>query len=154
MYGELRTALNNVASQFGQLALQLEENDHMEAQRIIADVANIRNIDEFCAAHYFARHTDVLIKALTFCTYDYPDAFVDAVITGATGYACGYYSTITAPERASAWMERVQNVVIRNKLDVYNSPLKLRKHIRRCAKTSAGCLTMHRLTCANGSKKR
>lgn len=32
MYGELRIALNNVASQFGQLALQLEESGHTKAR--------------------------------------------------------------------------------------------------------------------------
>ena len=125
MYGKLRIQLVKCSDQFNIIGRKLGENGHMEAQRVIDDVVNIRNIDEFCAAHYFARHTDVLIKALTFCTYDYPDAFVDAVITGATGYACGYYSTISAPERASAWMERMQNVVIRNKLDVYNSPAEV-----------------------------
>lgn len=116
MYGELRTALNNVASQFGQLALQLEESGHTKARAVINNVKKLHEIDDFCAAHYFARNTDLLIKALAFNTSDYDDDFVNAVIIGATGYVCGYYPTITAPEAVlpKRWM--AENVVIRNKL--------------------------------------
>lgn len=98
MYGELRIALNNIASQFGQLALQLEESGHTKARVVIDDVKKLHEIDDFCAAHHFARNTGPLIKALAFNTSDYNDDFVDAVVIGATGYACGYYPTIGAGE--------------------------------------------------------
>lgn len=87
MYGELRTALNNVASQFGQLALRLEESGHTKARAVINNVKKLHEIDDFCAAHFFARNTDTLVKALAFNTSDYDDDFVNAVVTGATGYA-------------------------------------------------------------------
>lgn len=119
MYGELRTALNNVASQFGQLALQLEESGHTKAQSVIDDVKKLHEIDDFCAAHYFARHTGPLIKALAFNTSDYDDDFVNAVVIGATGYACGYYPTIGAPENPTEEWKRAMNVVIRNKLGLF-----------------------------------
>lgn len=71
MYGELRTALNNVASKFG----QLEENGHMKARAVINNVKKLHAIDDYCAAHYFARNTDPLIKALALNTSDYDDDF-------------------------------------------------------------------------------
>lgn len=116
MYGELRTSLNNIASQFGAIALQLEESVHTKARAVINNVKKLHEIDDFCAAHYFARNTDPLIKALAFNTSDYDDDFVNAVVIGATGYACGYYPTITAPEAVlpKRWM--AENVVIRSKL--------------------------------------
>lgn len=101
MYGELRIALNNVASQFGQLALQLEENGHTKARAVINNVKKLHEIDDFCAAHFFARNTESLIKALAFNTSDYDYDFVNAVVIGATDYACGYYNTIGAPETTS-----------------------------------------------------
>lgn len=119
MYGELRTALNNVASQFGQLALQLEERGHTKARAVINNVKKLHEIDDYCAAHHFARNTGPLIKALTFNTSDYDDDFINAVVIGATGYACGYYPTIGAPENPTEEWKRATNVVIRNKLNVY-----------------------------------
>ena len=116
MYGELRTALNNVASQFGQLALQLEESGCTKARAVINNVKKLHEIDDFCAAHYFARNTDPLIKALAFNTSDYDDDFVNAVVIGATGYACGYYNTIGSPETVSPARYLAENVVIRSKL--------------------------------------
>lgn len=116
MYGELRTALNNVASQFGQIALQLEESGHTKARAVINNVKKLHEIDDYCAAHHFARHTGPLIKALAFNTSDYDDDFVNAVVIGATGYACGYYPTITAPEAVVPKRWLAENVVIRNKL--------------------------------------
>lgn len=71
MHGELRTALNNVASQFGQLALQLEESGHTKARAVINNVKKLHEIDDYCAAHFFARNTNTLIKALAFNTSDY-----------------------------------------------------------------------------------
>lgn len=62
MYGELRIALNNVASQFGQLTLQLEESGHTKARAVINNVKKLHEIDDFCAAHFFARNTESLIK--------------------------------------------------------------------------------------------
>lgn len=119
MYGELRTALNNVASQFGQLALQLEESGHTKARAVINNVKKLHEIDDYCAAHYFARHTGPLIKALAFNTSDYDDDFVNAVVIGATGYACGQYPTIMAPENPTDEWKRTTNVVIRDKLQMY-----------------------------------
>lgn len=119
MYGELRVALNNVASQFGQLALQLEESGHTKARAVINNVKKLHEIDDFCAAHHFARHTGPLIKALAFNTSDYDDDFVNAVVIGATGYACGYYPTIGAPENPTEEWKRAMNVVIREKLRMY-----------------------------------
>nr|DAN15734.1 MAG TPA: hypothetical protein [Caudoviricetes sp.] len=119
MYGELRTALNNVSSQFGQLALQLEESGHTKARAVIDNVKKLHEIDDFCAAHYFARRTGQLIKALAFNTSDYDDDFVNAVIIGATGYACGYYPTIGAPEISQPSWKQAMNVVIRNKLGLF-----------------------------------
>lgn len=116
MYGELRTALNNVASQFSAIALQLEESGHTKARAVINNVKKLYEIDDFCAAHYFARHTGPLIKALAFNTSDYDDDFVNAVVIGATGYACGYYATIGAPESVQPKRWLTENVVIRNKL--------------------------------------
>lgn len=116
MYGELQIALNNVAGQFGQLALQLEESGHTKAREVINNVKKLHEIDDFCAAHFFARNTELLIKALAFSTSDYDDDFVNAVITGATGYACGYYNTIGTPERVLPARYLAENVVIRNKL--------------------------------------
>lgn len=52
MYGELRIALNNVASQFGQLALQLEESGHTKARAVINNVKKLHEIDDYCAAQY------------------------------------------------------------------------------------------------------
>lgn len=98
MYGELRIALNNVASQFGQLALQLEESGHTKARAVINNIKKLHEIDDYCAAHFFARNTESLIKALAFNTSDYDDDFVNAVVIGATGYTCGYYNTIGAPD--------------------------------------------------------
>lgn len=69
------------------------------------------------------RNTDLLIKALAFNTSDYDDDFVNAVMIGATGYACGYYNAIGAPERVSPARYLAENVVIRNKLGKY-IPLK------------------------------
>lgn len=117
MYGELRIALNNVASQFGQLALQLEESGQTKARAVINNVKKLHEIDDFCAAHYFARNTDPLIKALAFNTSDYNDDVVNAVVIGATGYACGHYPTISAPELVSPARYLAENVVIRSKLD-------------------------------------
>ena len=119
MYGELRVALNNVASQFGQLALQLEESGHTKARAVINNVKKLHEIDDFCAAHHFARHTGPLIKALAFKTSDYDDDFVNAVVIGATGYACGYYPTIAEPENPTSEWKRAMNVVIRNKLGLF-----------------------------------
>lgn len=42
--------------------------------------------------------------------------FVNAVVIGATGYACGYYNTIGAPERVSPARYLAENVVIRSKI--------------------------------------
>jgi len=123
MYGELRIALNNVASQFGQLALQLEESDHTKARAVINNVKKLHEIDDYCAAHFFARNTESLIKALAFNTSDYDDDFINAVMIGATGYACGYYNTIGAPETTSPARYLAENVVIRNKLGKH-IPLK------------------------------
>lgn len=47
MYGELRTALNNVASQFGQIALQLEESHQTKARAVINNVKKLHEIDDF-----------------------------------------------------------------------------------------------------------
>lgn len=116
MYGELRIALNNVASQFGQLALQLEESGHTNASAVINSVKKLHEIDDYCAAHFFARNTESLIKALAFNTSDYDYDFVNAVVIGATGYACGYYNTIGAPETTSPARYLAEDVVIRNKL--------------------------------------
>lgn len=116
MYGELRTALNNVASRFGQIALQLKESHQTKARAVINNVKKLHEIDDFCAAHFFARNTESLIKALVFNTSDYDDDFVNAVVIGATGYACGYYPTIMAPETTSPARYLAENVVIRNKL--------------------------------------
>lgn len=88
MYGELRTALNNVASQFGQLALRLEESGHTKARAVINNVKKLHEIDDYCAAHHFARNTDPLIKALAFNISDYDYDFVNAVVIGATGRDC------------------------------------------------------------------
>lgn len=123
MYGELRIALNNVASQFGQLALQLGESGHTKARAVINNVKKLHEIDDYCTAHYFARNTDPLIKALAFNTSDYDDDFVNAVVIGATGYACGYYPTIMVPETVSADRYLAEDVVIRNKLGKH-IPLK------------------------------
>lgn len=123
MYGELRIALNNVASQFGQLALQLEESYQTKAYAVINNVKKLHEIDDFCAAHFFARNTESLIKALAFNTSDYDDDFVNAVMIGATGYECGYYPTIMAPETVSSARYLAENVVIRNKLGKH-IPLK------------------------------
>nr|DAK27012.1 MAG TPA: hypothetical protein [Caudoviricetes sp.] len=123
MYGELRIALNNVASQFGQLALQLEESGHTKARAVINNVKKLHEIDDFCAVHHFARNTDPLIKALAFNTPDYDEDFINAVMIGATGYACGYYNTIGAPESVSPARYLAENVVIRNKLGKH-IPLK------------------------------
>lgn len=119
MYGELRIALNNVASQFGQLALQLEESGHTKARAVVNNVKKLHEIDDFCAAHFFARNTDSLIKALASNASDYDDDFVNAVVTGATGYACGYYTTISAPENPGDEWKRAMNVVIRDKIRLY-----------------------------------
>ena len=116
MNGELRTALNNVASQFGKLALQFEESGHTKARAVINNVKKLHEIDDFCAAHHFARHTGPLIKALAFNTADYDDDFVNTVVIGATGYACGYYPTIGTPESVSPARWLAENVVIRSKL--------------------------------------
>lgn len=116
MYGELRIALNNVVSKFGQLALQLEESGHTKARAVINNVKKLHEIDDYCAAHHFARNTDPLIKALAFNTSDYDDDFVNAVVIGATGYACGYYNTIGAPETTSPARYLAENVVIRSKI--------------------------------------
>ena len=123
MYGELRIALNNVASKFGQLALQLEESGHTKARAVINNVKKLHEIDDYCAAHFFARNTESLIKALAFNASDYDYDFVNAVVIGATGYACGYYNTIGAPETVSPARYLAENVVIRNKLGKY-IPLK------------------------------
>ncbi|MBF1762631.1 MAG: hypothetical protein HXP18_01655 [Veillonella sp.] len=123
MYGELRTALNNVASQFDRLALQLEESGHTKACAVINNVKKLHDIDDYCAAHYFARNTDQLIKALAFNTSDYDDDFVNAVVIGATGYACGYYPTIMAPENGIERRYLAEDVVIRSKLGKH-IPLK------------------------------
>lgn len=119
MYGELRIALNNVASKFGKLALQLEESGHTKARVVIDNVKKLHEIDDFCAAHHFARHTEPLVKALAFSASDYDDDFVNAVVIGATGYACRYYTTIAAPESASPARSHAMNVVIRNKLGLF-----------------------------------
>ena len=119
MCGELRTALNNVASQFGQLELQLEESGHTEARNVINDVKKLHEIDDFCAAHRFARNTGSLVKALAFNTSDYSDDFVNAVVIGATGYACGYYPTISAPDNSTCEWKHAMSVVIRNKLGLF-----------------------------------
>ena len=123
MYGELRISLNACASKFDQIARQLEESGHTKARAVINNVKKLHEIDDYCAAHYFARNTDPLIKALAFNTPDYDDDFVNAVVIGATGYACGYYSTIMAPETVSAARYLAENVVIRNKLGKH-IPLK------------------------------
>lgn len=120
MYGELRIALNNVASQFGQLALQLEESGHTKARAVINNVKKLHEIDDYCAAHYFARNTDLLIKALAFNTSDYDDDFVNAVMIGATGYACGYYNAIGAPERVSPARYLAENALVACRLNLKN----------------------------------
>ena len=123
MYGELRNTLNACASKFNAIALQLEESRHTKARAVINNVKKLHEIDDFCAAHFFARNTDTLVKALAFNTSDYDDGFVNAVVTGATGYACGYYNAIGSPERVSPARYLAENVVIRNKLGKY-IPLK------------------------------
>lgn len=123
MHGELINTLNTCASKFGAIALQLEERGHTRARAVINNVKKLHEIDDFCAAHFFARNTESLIKALAFDTSDYDDDFINAVMTGATGYACGYYNTISAPERVSPARCLAENVVIRNKLGKY-IPLK------------------------------
>lgn len=47
MYGKLRIQLAKCSDQFNIIGRKLGENGHMEAQRVIDDVVNIRNIDEF-----------------------------------------------------------------------------------------------------------
>lgn len=156
MYGELRIALNNVASQFGQLALQLGESGHThtKARAVINNVKKLHEIDDYCTAHYFARNTDPLIKALAFNTSDYDDDFVNAVVIGATGYACGYYPTIMVPETVSADRYLAEDVVIRNKLGKHIPLKKLNQLIAICAAFVAGLRKNIPTTRAIGSRWR
>lgn len=71
MYGELRNTLNTCASKFGAIALQLKAGTR--ARAVINNVKKLHEIDDFCAAHFFARNTESLIKALAFNTSDYDD---------------------------------------------------------------------------------
>ena len=47
MYGKLRIQLAKCTDRFNIIGRKLGEYGHMEAKRIIDDVVNIRNIDEF-----------------------------------------------------------------------------------------------------------
>ena len=120
MYSKIRNLVNACGWKYGEIALQLEESGHTKARVVVNNVKKLYEIDDFCAAHYLARHTGPLIKALAFHTDYYEPDFVELVATGAECHGCGEFSAVKAPEtHATEADHKTMNVVIRNKLDMY-----------------------------------
>lgn len=120
MYSKIHNLVIACGSKYGEIALQLESAGFPRARAVVNNVKKLYEIDDFCAAHYLARNTGHLIKALAFRTGYYEPDFVELVVTGAESRGCGEFSAVMAPEtHATEDAHKTMNVVIRNKLGMY-----------------------------------